>query len=50
MLAEGPAARHTSHDFAAFLEEAVSKLSAHKTQQVRDLLENIPTGAASLHP
>jgi transposase len=49
------AARHTSHDFVAFLEEVVSlctprqqihiildNLSAHKTQQVRDFLEKYP--------
>jgi transposase len=48
-------ARHTSHDFVAFLEEVVSlcaprqqihiildNLSAHKTQRVRDFLQQHP--------
>ena len=56
------AARHTSRDFVAFLEEVVSRclprqqvhiildnLSAHKTQLVRDFLQRHPRVAVSLH-
>ena len=57
------AARHTSRDFVAFLEEVVSRclprqqvhiildnLSAHKTQLVRDFLQRHPSSFTSRPP
>ena len=57
------AARHTSQDFVAFLEEVVAQcparqqihiildnLSAHKTRLVDEFLETAQSGPLSLHP